>query len=144
MPEVVTPAGRSKSVVAADKDFDERLKTLRVVLAEDNMLVAKITLKQLGRIFGSIEHFENGALALARIQADPPDLLLTDLFMPEMPGDELIQAVRTEYPDLPMIGLTAAVVGDDTRRFEEVGATAYLPKPLSIEKLKTILQEHLP
>ncbi len=143
MPEVVTPAGRSKSVVSEDKYFDDRLKAMRVVLAEDNMLVAKITLKQLGRVFGQIDHYENGLLALERIKEDPPDLLLTDLFMPEMPGDELMANVKILRPDLPMIGLTAAVVGDDTRRFEEVGATAYLPKPLSIEKLKRILHDQL-
>lgn len=143
MPEVLTLEGQSKSVVKDCVDLDARLKSLRVVLAEDNQLVAKITLKQLGRVFGTVEHFENGALALARIKEDRPDLLLTDLFMPEMPGDELMQSVKDQGIDIPMIGLTAAVVGDDTQRFEEVGATAYLPKPLSIEKLKGILQAHL-
>lgn len=143
MPEVLTPSGHSKSVMPKDEDLDARLKTMRVVLAEDNMLVAKITLKQLGRVFGRVDHYENGALALERIKSDPPDLLLTDLFMPEMPGDELIASARKLQPDLPMIGLTAAVVGDDTLRFEEAGATAFLPKPLSIEKLKRLLNDEL-
>lgn len=143
MPEVAAPDGPSKSVVMTSDGLDDRLRQMRVILAEDNKLVATISVKQLSRVFGTVEHFENGALALEAIKACPPDVLLTDLFMPEMPGDELIQAVRDAGLNIPMVGLTAAVVGDDTRRFDDVGATAYLPKPLSIEKLRKILSRHL-
>ncbi|CUH67637.1 Autoinducer 2 sensor kinase/phosphatase LuxQ [Thalassovita gelatinovora] len=117
------------------------LSELRIVLAEDNALVAQVTSKQLSRVFGEIEWAENGREALEIILKNPPDVLITDLFMPEMPGDELVQRLREENINIPMIGLTAAVVGDDIQRFEEAGATAVLAKPLDVARLSVLLQE---
>ncbi|MCG7494405.1 ATP-binding protein [Thalassobius sp. Cn5-15] len=119
----------------------KKLSELRVVLAEDNALVAQVTSKQLDRIFGSIEHAENGRKALEKVRENPPDLLITDLFMPEMSGDELVQAMKDEGFNIPVVGLTAAVVGDDIKRFEDVGATAVLPKPLDVKRLAGLLEE---
>lgn len=121
----------------------KKLDELRVVLAEDNALVAQVTSKQLGRVFGEIELAENGRVALEMIRKNPPDVLITDLFMPEMPGDELVAALRAEAIDIPMIGLTAAVVGDDIHRFEDAGATAVLPKPLDVSRLCTLLKDRV-
>ena len=61
--------------------------------------------------------------------------------MPEMPGDELVRALQAEGIDIPIIGLTAAVVGDDIKRFEDVGATAVLPKPLDVKRLAGLLED---
>ncbi|MDX1782359.1 MAG: response regulator, partial [Thalassovita sp.] len=74
---------------------------------------------------------------------NPPDVLITDLFMPEMPGDELIEALRAQEIDIPVIGLTAAVVGDDIHRFEDAGATAVLPKPLDVARLCVLLEDRV-
>ena len=119
----------------------KNLSELRIVLAADNALVAQVTSKQLGRVFGEIELAENGRVALEKILENPPDVLITDLFMPEMAGDELVQRLREENIDIPMIGLTAAVVGDDIQRFEEAGATAVLAKPLDVSRLCLLLEE---
>ena len=120
---------------------NKKLGEMRVVLAEDNQLVAQVTSKQLGRIFGEIELAENGREALEKVKENPPDLLITDLFMPEMAGDELVRAMQEEGIEIPAIGLTAAVVGDDIKRFEDVGATAVLPKPLDVKRLAGLLEE---
>jgi signal transduction histidine kinase/CheY-like chemotaxis protein len=119
----------------------KKLSELRVILAEDNALVAQVTSKQLDRIFGSIELAENGRKALEKVKENPPDLLITDLFMPEMSGDELVRALKDEGVNIPVVGLTAAVVGDDIKRFEDVGATAVLPKPLDVKRLAGLLEE---
>ena len=131
-----------QSQMPASKAIEnKKLGELRVLLAEDNALVAQVTSKQLGRIFGEIELAENGREALEMVRDNPPDLLITDLFMPEMPGDELVRALQAEGIDIPIIGLTAAVVGDDIKRFEDVGATAVLPKPLDVKRLAGLLED---
>ncbi|WP_323784899.1 ATP-binding protein [Thalassovita sp.] len=137
------PASAKELVAETPKPLAEmkNLSELRIVLAEDNALVAQVTSKQLGRVFGEIELAENGRVALEKILENPPDVLITDLFMPEMAGDELVQRLREENIDIPMIGLTAAVVGDDIQRFEEAGATAVLAKPLDVSRLCLLLEE---
>ena len=90
--------------------------------------------KQLGAVFGEIELAETGRVALEKVLENPPDVMITALFMPEIAGDEVVQRRRGENIDIPMIGLTAAVVGDDIQRFEEAGATAVLAKPLDVSR----------
>src|SRR4051812_8454158 len=49
----------------------------------------------------------NGVEALASLKSQQPDLVLTDMLMPEMDGLELVQAIRSQYPLLPVILMTA-------------------------------------
>ena len=141
LPDLPTTEEDMKMQIVSKPQAPKKLGELRVLLAEDNALVAQVTSKQLGRVFGHIELAENGRVALEKLRENPPDILITDLFMPEMAGDELIRAVKTEGYTMPVIGLTAAVVGDDISRFEEAGATAVLPKPLDVKKLYALLEE---
>lgn len=141
LPDLPTTEEDMKMMTASKPQASKKLGELRVLLAEDNALVAQVTSKQLGRVFGHIELAQNGREALEMLRKNPPDILITDLFMPEMPGDELVRHVKAEGYTMPVIGLTAAVVGDDINRFEEAGATAVLPKPLDVKKLFALLDE---
>src|SRR5262245_9048764 len=49
----------------------------------------------------------NGAEALAMLEAQRPDVVLTDMLMPEMDGLQLVQAIRAKYPLVPVILMTA-------------------------------------
>ncbi|MGQ9607047.1 MAG: response regulator [Thermogutta sp.] len=75
-----------------------------------------------------IEHAATGTEALAKMKLVLPDLVVTDLTMPEMDGLELVRAVRQHYPDVPVILMTA--YGTDTLALEalELGAASYVPK----------------
>ena len=113
---------------------------LRILLAEDNKLVAEVTHAQLSRFVGRVDVVENGIEALERIASARPDILITDLFMPEMDGDELVKALRARGETIPVIGLTAAVVGDDMERFHHVGVQTVMSKPIDMATLRrTIL-----
>ncbi|MCA9120618.1 MAG: response regulator [Planctomycetaceae bacterium] len=78
---------------------------------------------------------ENGREAIQKIEMDRPNLVVTDLLMPEMDGLELVRHVRRQYPDLPVILMTAH--GDETTAFEslEAGAASYVPKSRRAERL---------
>ncbi|WP_194095913.1 hybrid sensor histidine kinase/response regulator [Marivivens aquimaris] len=126
---------------ADDPDADDLdFASLRVLLAEDNALVAEVTSARLRKYMGSVVHAPTGRRALELIHQDPPDVLITDLYMPEMNGAELIRTLREEGNDLPIIGLTAAVVGDDMRQFEMVGASHIMTKPLEDAQLMRFLR----
>ena len=78
---------------------------------------------------------ENGRVALRRIEEMVPDLVVTDLLMPEMDGLELVRHMRRSYPDVPVILMTA--FGDEATAFEslEAGAASYVPKSKQAERL---------
>lgn len=121
---------------------EETLGSKTVLLAEDNALVAQVTKARLAKIFKSVTLAENGKIALEAFQKEPTDIVVTDLFMPEMDGDDLINALRGDGVSIPIIGLTAAVVGDDAKRFDTAGADLVMAKPLNMDQLLEMLNKH--
>lgn len=77
----------------------------------------------------------NGEEALALVAETSPDLVVTDLNMPVMDGLELVTAMRTHHPDIPVILITA--YGSEALAVEalERGAAGYVPKSKLTEKL---------
>ncbi len=82
-----------------------------------------------------VEYADSGQSALAHMRESMPDLVISDLVMPEMDGLELVAEVRRSYPLVPIILLTAH--GNETIAFEalERGAASYVPKARQAEKL---------
>ena len=117
---------------------------LDVLLVEDNALVAEVMKSLLEKRFTSVSLARSGIEALDYITDSTPDVLITDLFMPEMEGDFLIRTLRERGFEFPMIGLTAATVGDDMERFHNAGADLVLSKPLDIKALLAFLAQEKP
>ncbi len=108
-----------------------------VLVVEDNRAMNRFIAENLGPDYAVVVAF-NGREGLETAKALTPDLILTDMVMPEMSGDELVRAVR-KLPELdatPIIVLTAKA--DDALRvsFLREGAQDYLTKPFSIEELR--------
>lgn len=118
-----------------------RFPNIFVLLAEDNSLVAEVTLAKLSKFVGRVEIAANGREALEIIETQKPDLLITDLFMPEMDGDDLIRTLRSRAIDISIIGLTAAVVGDDIDRLQLAGADAVMSKPIDMRALRKFIHQ---
>jgi CheY-like chemotaxis protein len=76
----------------------------------------------------TIVYAGNGKEAVARLESQPPDLIITDLQMPEMNGLELVETVRDKFPHIPVILMTG--VGSETIASEAIrkGAASYVPK----------------
>jgi uncharacterized protein (TIGR02266 family) len=134
-------------VVDRIADGDARLvaeQTRRVLLVEDNQHVAHLIRRGLeshvwrcgGAIAFDLQHCSNGAEALSLIQAEPFDMLLVDVLLPLVSGDELVRRVRAEprWQQLPIVAFSA---GDETMRARALsaGADFFLPKPLRLREL---------
>ena len=142
----VAAADRS-SRPAATTDPAPRKQRPRVLVAEDyapNQAVLKLQLASLGC---EVEVVNDGAAALARWSSSPFDLILTDLDMPLMGGLELVRAVRLRERvrggHVPIVALSAAVVGDERSRCTAAGMDDVLSKPISIEGLAAMLAHWL-
>lgn len=135
------PEQATASVQKLNPADTETFPDLYILLAEDNKLVSEVTQAKLRRFVGRVDVVFNGHDALDHIAAKAPDLLITDLFMPEMDGDELARTLRELGHSLPIIGITAAVVGDDMDRFRTAGADHVMSKPIEMRQLRNILSE---
>lgn len=81
---------------------------------------------------------ENGAEALAVLQSNPVDVVVTDLKMPVLDGYGLLGILAEKYPSLPVIVLTAVAEPGMLNRAVELGALRILAKPI---KLSILMQE---
>ena len=81
---------------------------------------------------------ENGRQALERQREQPAELLVTDIFMPDVDGIETIARFKSEFPSVPVIAMSAggaAKMQDYLRIAGYIGADAVLAKPFGVEEL---------
>ncbi len=90
-----------------------------------------------------VETAVNGRAALEKIASVHPAAVITDVVMPVMSGLELLDAVRNRRPSMPVIVLTAHSSLDSLLVATAEGAFAYLPKPVDVPKLKSVIASAL-
>ena len=86
---------------------------------------------------------ENGARALAALKANPVDLMLSDVRMPDVTGIELLREARQFLPHLAVVMMTAYATVEDAREAFKLGADDFITKPFDIEELKLIIERTL-
>jgi len=119
----------------------------RILLADDSDSIrelAAVSLSVLGDF--DVEAVPDGKAARSALESGEFDLLVTDLDMPLMTGEELLRWVRTESkrPDLPVVILTAATEAQRRDELLEAGANDYLVKPFQPEDLAETIRKALP
>ncbi|MEH2261864.1 ATP-binding protein [Nostoc sp.] len=87
----------------------------------------------------------NGREGLAKAKEIHPDLIITDLMMPEMNGYEMLQQLRQipELKDMPAIASSASVFESNQNESIIAGANAFLPKPVEAPALLKLLEKYL-
>ena len=90
---------------------------------------------------------ENGQQALEIFAADQPDLIVLDLMLPDIPGEEVCRRIR-RASSVPIIMLTAKSQEEDMLRGLDLGADDYIKKPFSLKELhariRTVLRRTAP
>jgi two-component system response regulator DesR len=116
---------------------------IRLVLAEDQAMVrgALAALLRLEGDFEVLAEAGDGEAAWQAVQAQQPDLLVTDIEMPLLTGIELAQRVRDSAPDTRVVVLTTFARAGYLRRALDAGVRGYLLKDAPSEQLATALRQ---
>ena len=119
--------------------------TLRVLIAEDNRTNMMIARKFLSGSVAQLTEATNGRLALQAYCDAPPDLVLMDVSMPEMNGQDATRAIRTYEKQAgllpcPIFALTAYSAVDEAARCRAAGMDGVLTKPLVRGELYALLE----
>jgi len=111
----------------------------RVLLVEDEPVLRRVVARNLrGRGIGVVEA-ETAAEAVEVARADPPDLMLLDINLPDRTGWDVLRALRSQAMDVPTIVVSAVRVSP--ARLDEFRPLAYLPKPFPLEALLDLVLE---
>ena len=122
------------------------MSTKNLLVVDDSattrMLIA-LTLKK--SLEYRIVEASNGAEAVEKLRSQPVDIVLTDINMPKMGGLELITYIRSSHssPKVPIIVITTEGEEEARDRGLELGANAYLSKPISGAKLQETVRKLL-
>ena len=113
------------------------LPPARILVVDDQPANIQVVGAVLGRLGHEIIPASDGPTALKRLALCPPDLILLDLFMPEMDGCEVCRRVRANpaWQDIPVIFLSAAEDKDCIVRALEAGGVDYITKPFDQNEL---------
>lgn len=117
----------------------------RILIVDDDEMVL-MALNELLRPEGyKIDSAGNARDALIKIDENRYDLLMLDIIMPEMSGLELCKMIRKkeDYSEIPIVFLTAKSREEDRVQGLEAGANLFLSKPISPDKLLSIVSETL-
>ncbi len=118
----------------------------RILAVDDEPNIVRLIEVNLTRHGYQVETANNGVQALEKIRANRPDLIVSDVMMPEMDGFELLSTIRRDpaLESLPVIMLTAKTQDKNVMEGYTRGADMYLTKPFNPAELlafvKRILQ----
>ncbi len=118
----------------------------RVLVVDDDASLRRVTQVQLQQAGFETSTAADGAEALAILHKSPPDLVISDLKMPAMSGIELLRRIRTEYPEMLVVMLTAYGTVESAVEAMRAGAYDYITKPVHPDELEMVARrtlEHL-
>ena len=109
-------------------------------LIDDDKSIRWVLEKALQKAAVNSRSFDHAKPLLEALHKELPDALLTDIRMPDIDGIELLQQVQRDYPNLPVIVMTAhSDLESAVSAFHE-GAFEYLPKPFDIQEMVALVK----
>jgi len=115
---------------------------LSVLVVDDDAAFVEVVCRGLRSAGYGVAGLTDGANALRAIADDPPDILITDIFMPDVEGIQVIATVRRAHPKMYIVAMSGRPLFHTLgvlNLAERLGADATLTKPFSIEELTTVL-----
>jgi two-component system, OmpR family, response regulator VanR len=117
------------------------LKSLKVLFIEDEDLIRNKIVSSLEYIVAEVISASNGVEALEKLENFTPDLIITDLEMPQMNGADFIHEVRKRDKNTCIIVVTAYTSEKYLLQLSDMHIEKYILKPITLEKLISALED---
>lgn len=144
--DVVRGTGLGDSTVGKDTDKKNQAPpdAHKILVVEDNPDLRGFIVSNLVETY-LVGQAENGRKGLDLARRMNPDLIISDVMMPEMDGYELCRQIRNDpfLSEVPIILVTSKSGGEAVEAGLEIGATDYVPKPFEMRELKARIATHL-
>lgn len=116
---------------------------MKILIVEDNEDNRRLLLKRLRGLGHVLREAATGQAALEAVDQEVPELILLDLQLPDMPGEQLARLLRAD-PNLHktvLVACTAFAMPQDKERALAAGCDGYLSKPLDLRRVAEQLEE---
>jgi serine phosphatase RsbU (regulator of sigma subunit) len=116
-----------------------------ILIVDDTPANLRLLSKMLSEQGYQVRPVPDGPLALAAVRAEPPDLILLDIRMPEMSGYEVCEHLKADAQtrDIPIIFISALDATQDKVKAFTVGGVDYITKPFQFEEVLARVETHL-
>ena len=136
--------GIRKKIITQYSLLEEMKHSLRILLAEDNLVNQKLARMMLTKAGYRVTVANDGKEALLKYTASPDDfdLIFMDVQMPEMDGLEATKAIREKgFDTIPIVAMTAHAMKGDREKCLEAGMDDYITKPIKREVVFEVLEK---
>lgn len=115
---------------------------MKILVVDDSSFIKSLITKTLQNNFPTLELLmaSNGREGYSLYRTQRPDLIITDLLMPEMNGWELLKLIREEDNQVKMVVFSADVQKATQEEIEKFGITAFIHKPFNNEKAEQLIK----
>lgn len=138
--EVKTKVGPGFYQSDVYRKFDFEVPSRVLLVDDEKEFVQTLSERLLMREMGTAVVYD-GEQALSFVEEEVPDVVVLDLKMPGIDGIEVLRRLKRDHPEIEVIILTGHGTEKDKETCLELGAFAYLQKPVDIEKLSRTMQE---
>lgn len=123
------------------KEFLEKLKTLRVLYAEDEIGIRENIAESLGYYVKEVLEASDGQEAFEIYEREKPDIILSDIHMPNLNGIEFVKRVRQTDRNVPVVMITAHTDKKYLLDAVELHMEKFIVKPIELEELFEVLEK---
>jgi len=125
-------------------DLQKPINMKRILVAEDNRLILETVAQSLSREGYDIIRAEDGKDCMSKLENNQVDLIITDLYMPNLNGLEVISRLNGNQKSMiPIMVLSAAGAEENVLKAFEMGADDYMVKPFSLIELNVRVRKLL-
>lgn len=145
IPYRIAPSSAEQLINKHKSPWDKPGHSLKILVAEDNLMNQKLALGVLNRL-GHVAHIaENGQQAVDRLRHESFDLVLMDIQMPIMDGYTATHQIRnTLRSQIPIIAMTAHALASEREQCLQAGMNDFLPKPFQPSELQQLILKYVP
>jgi CheY-like chemotaxis protein len=119
------------------------IENTKLLIVDDNEGVRHLVSRWLERAGFLVREAKDGAEAIEKVKEDPPAIILADIRMPKIDGIELARIVKSDYPHIKIILMTAYSSPQTIAQARREGVDDYLEKPFTKDQVERITLEAL-